>query len=171
MDKDNWSKYLKFQIRIGKRKVKSETFEYLATEYGSLKMFTLIFMIEIPTERRKERITLSHDSKFRNRDNHISWEIQVWSWKIFELNQFDIQSQNVEASKSSSSSYIVIWPYDRQGNDGRRQDTKYRVLVAEYETDGSMKFITGEDLFLVSWQNQKNSTSEVEFDEALPRSI
>ncbi len=30
------ARYLKFQIRI-KEKVKSETFEYLATEYGSLK--------------------------------------------------------------------------------------------------------------------------------------
>ncbi len=32
MDKDTEAKYLKFQIRIGKKKVKSETFEYLATE-------------------------------------------------------------------------------------------------------------------------------------------
>ncbi len=41
-DKDT-SKYLKFQIRIGKKKLNLETFEYLATEYGSLKSIALIF--------------------------------------------------------------------------------------------------------------------------------
>ncbi len=34
-----------FQIRIGKKLNHRETFEYLATEYGSLKSITLIFMI------------------------------------------------------------------------------------------------------------------------------
>ncbi len=43
----------------------------------------------------------------------------------------------------------VCLTHDRQGNMERK--TRYEVqelLVAEYETDGSMKFITGEDLEL-----------------------
>ncbi len=42
------------------------------------------------------------------------------------------------------------------------------MLVAEYETDGSMKFITGEDLELW-YRGQIKGTvrPEIEFDEAL----
>ncbi len=44
--------------------------------------------------------------------------------------------------------------YDRQGNDGKKDKIqKYKALVAEYETDGSMKFVTGEDLEL--WYRDK----------------
>ncbi len=59
------SKYLKFQIRL-KEKAKSKTFEYLATEYGSLKSIALIFMIEINFRRRKERIACHMILEFRN---------------------------------------------------------------------------------------------------------
>ncbi len=54
MDKDELSKYLKFQIRIGKRKVKSETFEYLAAEYGSLKSIALIFMMNLTSDGERK---------------------------------------------------------------------------------------------------------------------
>ncbi len=70
-DKDTGSKYLKFQIRI-ERKVKSETFEYLATEYGSLKSVALILHDRDLTSDG-ERIALSHDSRiWEIPDNHIS---------------------------------------------------------------------------------------------------
>ncbi len=56
---------------------------------------------------------------------------------------------------------IVIWHTTDKGNDGKKdQDTKYRIACARYETDGNMKFITGEDLEL--WyrdKNQRNGTS------------
>ncbi len=40
---------------------------------------------------------------------------------------------------------VVFDTYDRQSNDGRRdQMQKYREIAWEYETDGSIKFITGE---------------------------
>ncbi len=43
---------------------------------------------------------------------------------------------------------------DKAIMEKKRQDTKYRIAVAEHETNGSMKFITGEDLqTLVSWKN------------------
>ncbi len=49
----------------------------------------------------------------------------------------------------------------------KTKDTVQELLVAEYETDGG-RGITGEDLEL--WyreENQRNGTSQAEFDEAL----
>ncbi len=43
-----------------------------------------------------------------------------------------------------------------QGNDGKeRQDTVQELLVAEYKTDSSMKFDTGENLKL--WYHDQKS--------------
>ncbi len=75
------------------------------------------------------------------------------------LNNQDLmfQSRNVEASKSSSGSYRYLTTYDRQKNDGKRK-TRYEVqelLAAEYETDGSMKFITGKICELYRGQKSK----------------
>ncbi len=43
------------------------------------------------------------------------------------------------------------------------------LLVAEYETDGSMKFITGEDLenFGIVTKSKERYVPKLEFDEAL----
>ncbi len=58
------TEYLKFQCSW-RKKVKSETFECLATEYGSLKSIALIFMIGcLASDGEKgRRIALSHDSR------------------------------------------------------------------------------------------------------------
>ncbi len=55
--------------------------------------------------------------------------------------------------------------------DGKKDKIRSTRIkfVAEYETDGSMKFITGEDLeLLVSWQIKGTVRPEkLEFDEAV----
>ena len=88
------------------------------------------------------------------------------------LNNQDLmfQSRNVEASKSSSGSYRYLTHTTDKAMMERK--TRYEVqelLVAEYETDGSMKFITGEDLEL--WYRDKIKGTvrpeKLEFDEAL----
>ncbi len=64
------------------------------------------------------------------------------------------QSRNVEASKSHQKWQLSLFDIRQtKAMMEERQDTKYKLLVAEYETDGSMKFITGEDLEL--WYRDK----------------
>ncbi len=55
----------------------------------------------------------------------------------------------------------------------RKMDRRLRLLVAEYETDGSMKFITGEDLELciVTKSKERYVPERLEFDEALQEAI
>ncbi len=77
------------------------------------------------------------------------------------------QSRNVLKQVNHHGSYL-LQPYDRQGNDGKEK-TRYEVqaLVAEYETDGSMKFITGEDLELGIVTNKRTVRPyKLELDEA-----
>ncbi len=53
---------------------------------------------------------------------------------------------------SERMAVIIIWhTTTNKGNDGRK-DKIQRLL--QNESNGSMKFITGEDLELLSWQNQ-----------------
>ncbi len=61
MDKDTASIW---NFRYGlKEKVKSETFEYLATEYGSLKSMFLIFNDrDLTSDGERKGLHLSHDS-------------------------------------------------------------------------------------------------------------
>ncbi len=67
---------------VGKEKVKSQTFEYLATNMASLKSIALIFMIEnLTSDGEKERVALSHDSEITS-DNHILLRnSSLRSWK------------------------------------------------------------------------------------------
>ncbi len=104
----------------------------------------------------------SHLLKIQSLKLENLWTIKIWCSSL----------KKCWNSKSSKWQLSLFDTYDEQGNDGRK--TRYEVqelLVAEYETDGSMKFITGEDLELVSWQNQRNGTSKLEFDEALQKHL
>ncbi len=70
------------------------------------------------------------------------------------------QSRNVETVNHQSGSYrYLAHTTDRAMMERKTRLKVQELLVAEYEADGSMKFITGEDLELVSWQNQRNGTS------------
>ncbi len=78
--------------------------------------------------------------------------IQVWSWKIFE--QSGMFSLNVEEQKCKSSKWQVIVVFDilrrtKEGKWKKDKDTVQSTYFAEYiSADGSMKFVTGEDLEL-----------------------
>ncbi len=79
--------------------------------------------------------------KFRNHVTITSLEkFKFVAGEIFEQSGIWCSVSNVEASKSSEVAVIVIWHiHDRQGNDGKKDKiTKYKVLVAEYETDGNI---------------------------------
>ncbi len=66
------------------------------------------------------------------------WTIKIWCSSL----------ENVEANGNHrSGSYRYLALADEQGNDGKK--TRYNAKIAcyrEYETDGSMKFITAKDL-------------------------
>ncbi len=69
------------------------------------------------------------------------------------------------ASKSSSAVIVILTTYDRQGTMERK--TRYEVqelLVAEYETDGSMKFITAQNFGIVT-KLKERYVLKLEFDE------
>ncbi len=93
-------------------------------------------------------IALSHDSRIRkSRWHHISWEIQVSVGKFFEQSRLDVCLEML-AKVNHQVAVIVIW-HIRQTRAMMERKTRYEVqelLVAEHETDGSTKFITGEDL-------------------------
>ncbi len=60
------------------------------------------------------------------------------------------QSRNVEG-KSPSGSYRYLTHTTDKANDGKKDTYEVQeLLVAEYETDGSMKFITDRFRTLVS---------------------
>ncbi len=81
------------------------------------------------------------------------------------------QSRNVEQEVNHQVAVIVIW-HIRQTKammERRQKIQKYKkLLVAEYETDGSMKFITGEDLERIVTNEQSR---ESEFDEKLQKHL
>ncbi len=65
------------------------------------------------------------------------------------LNNQDLMFQSeMLASKSSSGSYRYLTHTTDKAMMKERRYEVQELLVAEYETDGSMKFITGEDLEL-----------------------
>ncbi len=59
--------------------------------------------------------------------------------------------------------------YDRQGNDATDNRSTRIAFVAEYETDGSMKFITSERFRTLVSENSCGTVrpKKLEFDEAL----
>ncbi len=114
---------------------------------------------------------MSHDSRIsRNpRQSSISWEIQVWSWKIFEQSDcLMFQSRNV-SQVTIEWCYQLFDTYDRQGNDGKEDKIQStRIYLRYHETDIVWNLLLWRFRTLVSWQNQRNYTSwEIEFDEAL----
>lgn len=155
-----------------KEKVKSETFEYLATEYGSLKSIALIFHDrDLTSDGERKGLHCHMILEFRNPVTITSLEkFKFEAGKSLNNQDLMFQSRNVEASKSSSGSYRYLTHTTDKAMMERK--TRYEVqelLVAEYETDGSMKFITGEDLEL--WYRDKIKGTirpeKLEFDEAL----
>ena len=155
-----------------KEKVKSETFEYLATEYGSLKSIALIFHDrDVTSDGALKGLHCHMILEFRNPVTITSLEkFKFEAGKSLNNQDLMFQSRNVEASKSSSGSYRYLTHTTDKAMIERK--TRYEVqelIVAEYETDGSMKFITGEDLEL--WYRDKIKGTirpeKLEFDEAL----
>ncbi len=94
-------------------------------------------MIEFDFRRRKERIALSHDSKFRN-----PWQSHLLRNSSLKLekslnNQICVPvSKCWNRSKSSSGSYQLFDTYiEQKGNDGKKDKIRVQeLLVAEYET-------------------------------------
>lgn len=155
-----------------KEKVKSETFEYLATEYGSLKSIALIFHDrDLTSDGERKGLHCHMILEFRNPVTITSLEkFKFEAGKSLNNQDLMFQSRNVEASKSSSGSYRYLTHTTDKAMMERK--TRYEVqelIVAEYETDGSMKFITGEELEL--WYRDKIKGTvrpeKLEFDEAL----
>ena len=155
-----------------KEKVKSETFEYLAIEYGSLKSIALIFHDrDLTSDGERKGLHCHMVLEFRNPVTITSLEkFKFEAGKSLNNQDLMFQSRNVEASKSSSGSYRYLTHTTDKAMMERK--TRYEVqelIVAEYETDGSMKFITGEDLEL--WYRDKIKGTvrpeKLEFDEAL----
>jgi adenylate kinase family enzyme len=155
-----------------KEKVKSETFEYLATEYGSLKSIALIFHDrDLTSDGERKGLHCHMILEFRNPVTITSLEkFKFEAGKSLNNQDLMFQSRNVEASKSSSGSYRYLTHTTDKAMMERK--TRYEVqelIVAEYETDGSMKWITGEELEL--WYRDKIKGTvrpeKLEFDEAL----
>ncbi len=95
--------------------------------------------------RRKERIALSHDSEFKP-VTITSLEKFKFDWKIFEQSRFDVPvSRNVGSYAFRGKSSWQLSLFDTYDTDTRWKErlTRYvqELLVAEYETDGSMKLL------------------------------
>ena len=126
---------------------------------------------EISDTDWKEKVKSDMILEFRNPVTITSLEkFKFEAGKSLNNQDLMFQSRNVEASKSSSGSYRYLTHTTDKAMMERK--TRYEVqelLVAEYETDGSMKFITGEDLEL--WYRDKIKGTvrpeKLEFDEAL----
>ncbi len=94
--------YQIYLITIGKR-VKTETFEYLAREYGSIKSIALIFHDrDVTSDGNQKGLHCHMVLEFRNPLSITSLE-NLSSLVGKSLNNQDLmfQSRNVEVSKSS----------------------------------------------------------------------
>ncbi len=114
-------------------------------------------------------IALSHDSEFRNPVTITSLEkFKFGSWKNL-LNNQDLMFQSEIASKSSSGSYrYLTHTTDKAMMERKTKIRSTRIACRRIsETDGSAKFITGEDLEL--WYRDKIKGTvrpeKLEFDE------
>lgn len=159
-----------------KEKVKSETFEYLAREYGSIKSIALIFHDrDVTSDGEQKGLHCHMVLEFRN-------PLSIRSLEKFKfpvgksLNNQDLmfQSRNVEVSKSSSGSYRYLTHTTDKAMMERK--TRYEVqelFVVEYDTDGSIEFITGEQLEI--WYRDKIKGTvkpeKLEFNEAVQEAI
>lgn len=155
-----------------KEKVKEETFEYLAREYGSLKSIALIFHDrDLTSDGEQKGLHCHMVIEFRNPVTITS--LEKFKFPVGKsLNNQDLmfQSRNVEASKSASGSYRYLTHTTDKAMMERK--TRYEVqelLVAEYGTDGSIEFLNGEQLEI--WYRDKIKGTirpeKLEFDEAL----
>lgn len=155
-----------------KEKVKEETFEYLAREYGSLKSIALIFHDrDLTSDGEQKGLHCHMILEFRNPVTITS--LEKFKFPVGKsLNNQDLmfQSRNVEASKSASGSYRYLTHTTDKAMMERK--TRYEVqelLVAEYGTDGSIEFLNGEQLEI--WYRDKIKGTirpeKLEFDEAL----
>ena len=155
-----------------KEKVKSETFEYLAREYGSLKSIALIFHDrDLTSDGEQKGLHCHMVIEFRNPVTITSLEkFKFPVGKSLNNQELMFQSRNVEASKSASGSYRYLTHTTDKAMMERK--TRYEVqelLVAEYGTDGSIEFLNGEQLEI--WYRDKIKGTvrpeKLEFDEAL----
>lgn len=155
-----------------KEKVKEETFEYLAREYGSLKSIALIFHDrDLTSDGEQKGLHCHMVIEFRNPVTITSLEkFKFPVGKSLNNQELMFQSRNVEASKSASGSYRYLTHTTDKAMMERK--TRYEVqelLVAEYGTDGSIEFLNGEQLEI--WYRDKIKGTvrpeKLEFDEAL----
>ena len=155
-----------------KEKVKSETFDYIKSEWNSLKSIALIFHDrDYTSDGTLKGLHCHMVLEFRNPVTITALEkLKFPVGKSLNNQDLMFQSRNVEKSKSESGTYRYLTHTTDKAMMERK--TRYEVqelLVAEYETDGSIKWITGEELEL--WYRNKIKGTvkpeKLEFNEAL----
>ncbi len=127
MDKDEVKRNLSEEISNTDWKEKEKlnlkhVWAYLV-KYGSLKSGTLIFMINLTSDG--EEGGLCHDYRSTEIRDPITCQIRSWRAGIFGNNQdlmFQSQPKQVNHQKWQLSLFDT---YDRQGNDGKKDNTKY----------------------------------------------
>ncbi len=153
MDKDTAA----FEISDTDWKEKAiwKRFEYLATEYGSLKSLLLIFHDRDLTSQTEKRLQYHMILWIKNPVTITSLEkLSLKAGKSFE------QSRRLmfQSSKCWSNGKVVIYHYDRQVQMMKeRQDTKY--LLQNMKQMAVWNYYWRRFRTLVSRQNQRNGTS------------
>lgn len=155
-----------------KEKVKSETFDYIRSEWNSLKSIALIFHDRDVTSDGALKVLHCHMIlEFRNPVTITALEkLKFPVGQSLNNQEMMFQSRNVEVSRSESGSYRYLTHTTDKAMMERK--TRYEVqelLVAEYGTDGSIEWKTGEDLE-IWYRNKIKGTvkpEKLEFNEAL----
>jgi hypothetical protein len=159
-----------------KEKVKTETFDYLKSEWNSLKSIALIFHDrDVTSDGALKGLHCHMILEFRNPVMITALEkLKFPVGKSLNNQEMMFQSRNVEISKSESGSYRYLTHTTDKAMMERK--TRYEVqelLVAEYGTDGSIEWKTGEELEL--WYRNKIKGTvkpeKLEFSEALQEAL
>lgn len=155
-----------------KEKVKSETFDYIRSEWNSLKSIALIFHDrDVTSDGALKGLHCHMILEFRNPVTITALEkLKFPVGQSLNNQEMMFQSRNVEVSRSESGSYRYLTHTTDKAMMERK--TRYEVqelLVAEYGTDGSIEWKTGEDLE-IWYRNKIKGTvkpEKLEFNEAL----
>jgi hypothetical protein len=155
-----------------KEKVKSETFDYIRSEWNSLKSIALIFHDrDVTSDGALKGLHCHIILEFRNPVTITALEkLKFPVGQSLNNQEMMFQSRNVEVSRSESGSYRYLTHTTDKAMMERK--TRYEVqelLVAEYGTDGSIEWKTGEDLE-IWYRNKIKGTvkpEKLEFNEAL----
>ncbi len=107
----------------------TETFEYLATEYGGLKSIALIFHDKLTSDGERKGL---HCLKFRN-----PWQSSLEKFRSLKLENLwtiKIWCSSLEMLRKQVNHQVavIVDTYDRQGNDGKKTRYEVQVLFLEY---------------------------------------